>query len=70
MILSLKKNTLSGNRLYNLQVKVHKTCVTIIIYRIILPVFDWHKFCQHLLTLNVDHPRKMASAPLGPGHCT
>ena len=41
--------------------------VTISIYRIAVSVFDYHKFCQHLLTLNVDHIGQMVSAPSGLG---
>lgn len=37
--------------------------VTIRIYRIVLSVFDYHKFCQQLLILNVDHPRQTVGAP-------
>lgn len=37
--------------------------VTISIYRTAVSVFDYGKFCQHLLTLNVDHSGQMVSAP-------
>ena len=33
-----------------------------------LSVFDYNEFCQHLLTLSVDHPRQMVSLS-DPGPC-
>lgn len=60
------KNTLAGSCLFNLQVKVH-IMLLLAFCRTALSVFDYHKFHQHLLILNVEHTRQMESAPSGPG---